>query len=337
MQKDSHKITTFTGVPRQSWYWVAAGILLSLLLHIISITELPNNERNPLLPAPKSTAKHEDVKVNIVKKKKDLAHKAPDPQKLLETPLAKTEAPKAPSRLGAQDHIAEKEKKVSSLLPRPKAADPGQLGREIQEKKAGRPEPQVAQEKPLLEQPKPLTMTPKKSAATLAHKQKITSMTAPDGTVIVPSKEKMTPRTAYEKLMPTSKEMTNQVAAGYQDYVEDAVETGDKIDLNTTNFRFIGYFTSIRKAFELVWVYPSEAVRRGLQGETHVEFTINKDGTVTRIKVVESSGHKILDEAVVEALKLASPFGPLPPGYNKDHLTIVGSFRYVLTNFANGP
>lgn len=337
LKNDAHKITLFTGVPRQSWYWVLAAILVSLLLHIISITELPNHDRNPLLPAPKATTKHEDVKVNIVKKKKDPNSKSRKPQKILETPLAETKAPKVASRLGAQDHIAEVEKKVSNLLPRPKAADPGQLGRDIKAQKAVRPSPETAQEKAKPEKQKPLTMTPKKSAITEARKQKLPSITAPDGTVIVPSQEKMKPRTPYESLMPNSKEMNNQVAAGYQDYVDDEVETGDKIDMNTTNFRFIGYFTSIRKAFELVWVYPGEAVRRGLQGEVHVEFTIQKDGKVSRIKVVETSGHKILDDAVVEGLKLASPFGPLPSSYDKDHLTIVGSFRYVLSNYASGP
>lgn len=325
----------FTGVPRQSWYWVVAAILVSLLFHIISITELPNRLHNPMLPAPKSTAKHEDVKVNIVKKKKDTVAKKPDAQKILETPLPETAPPTEASRLGAQDHIAEKETKVSNLLPRPKAADPGQLGRDIKAQKAGKPAPQTAQEQPKPETT-PMTMTPRKSAAAEANRQKMPSITAPDGTVIVPSQEKMKPRNKYESLMPSSREMNNQVAAGYQDFVEDAVETGDKIDMNTTNFRFIGYFTSIRKAFELVWVYPAEAVRRGLQGEVQVEFTIQKDGKVSKIKVVETSGHKILDDAVVEGLRLASPFSPLPPGYNKENLTVVGSFRYVLTSFAGG-
>lgn len=326
----------FTGVPRQGWYWVVAGILLSLLLHIISITELPNHGRNPLLPAPKSTTKLEDVKVNVVTKKKPAdANKGKDPDKILETPLAKTAAPKVPSRLGAQDHATEKETKVSDKIPRPKAADPGQLGRDLKTQKAQeRPSPQTAEQPKPMTKPQPLTMTPKKTAE--ADRPKSNILIAPDGTVIVPGQERMKPRNKYESLMPSSRELQNQVAAGYQDHVEDEVETGDKIDLNTTNFRFIGYFTSIRKAFELVWVYPSEAVRRGLQGETHVEFTIEKNGSVSKIRVVESSGHKILDVAVVEALRLASPFGPLPPGYNKERLTIVGSFRYVLTNYAGG-
>lgn len=321
----------FTGVPRQGWYWVVAGILLSLFFHIISLIELPNHGRSPLLPAPKTT-RTEDVQVNIVTKKKTSDEaKAKDPSKILEAPLSETAAPKVATRLGAQDHVTDKETKISDKLPRPKAADPGQLGRDIQTKKAQ--ERVVAETQPTAEKKSaPMTMTPDKTAVTERPKSNI--MIAPDGTVIVPSQDRMKPRNKYESLMPNAAELTNQVAAGYQDHIDDDIAIGDKIDLNTSNFRFIGYFTSIRKAFELVWVYPSEAVRRGLQGETHVEFTIEKNGEVSKIRVVESSGHKVLDIAVVEALRLASPFGPLPSGYQKDRLTVVGSFRYVLQGYA---
>ncbi len=327
MKRHNHKVILFTGLPRQSWYWVFAAILVSLLLHILSITELPDRERHPLLAPPKIKPSTEKVTVNVVKKK--LAVKKTEPsEKILEAPLAPTEAPTAPSRLGAQDHIAEKETKISNLLPRPKAADPGQLGRDLKSEKA------APKQKQIVQAPKPPTLTPEKSEQ---NKKIIPQLVAPDGTVMVPQKDKMKPRNSYEALIPTPREMTQQMAAGYQDYVEDEVDVGDKVDLNTTNFRFIGYFTSIRKAFELVWSYPSEAVRRGLQGEVQVEFTIQKDGKLSRVKVVESSGHKILDDAVTEALRLASPFGPLPSGLKKDHLTVVGSFRYVLTNYAGGP
>jgi protein TonB len=323
LKQPTHKVTMFTGVPKQGWYWIFAGIILSLLLHIISIIELPNHGRNPLLPAPKSKSKLDDVKVNVVTKKK------PSPQndiqkKILETPLEPTAAPTKDSRLGSQDHIAEKETKIDSRIPRPTAADPGQLGRDLKTQ---------TEKKISAVKPKPMTITPK-SVETERKQPNI--VLAPDGTVIAPGFERLKPRNKYESLLPNAAELQNQVAAGYADHIDDDVATGDKIDMNTSNFRFIGYFTSFRKAFENVWVYPSEAVRRGLQGVTHVEFTIERDGKVSKIKVVQTSGHKILDVAVVEAIRLASPLGPLPTGYGKDRLTVTGSFTYVLTSYAGG-
>jgi TonB family protein len=159
-------------------------------------------------------------------------------------------------------------------------------------------------------------------------------ITSPSGKVALSKQQTNSVRQAYEALMPRAGDMNKQVSTGYQDYIDENLEIGDRIDLNTNNFRYLSYFTSIRKALDLVWVYPSEAVQRGLQGEAKVEFTILKDGRVERIRVLDGSGHKILDEAVVEAIKLAGPFTPLPIGLQKEKLTIVGSFRYVLSSFA---
>lgn len=328
MKKATHKITLFTSVPRQSWYWVAAGILLSLLIHVISITELPDSRQNPLLPAPR-TKSEQQVKVNIVQKPKKLEPKPDaDARKILEAPLAPTEAPKAPSRLGAQDHIAEKETRISNELPRPKAADPGLMGQDMKTQK-----PQVARPKvEKRETPQTMTLTPDRVPPDAKGKR---SLTSPDGTVVLPdAAPRAKPRNKYETLIPTQKEMANQVAVGYQDFVDDDVDVGDRVDMNTTNFRFLGYFTGLRKDIEMVWTYPPEGSRRGLQGVVRVEFTIRKNGEVSRIKILDTSGHKILDDAVVEAIKLAQPFSPLPPGYSKDKLTVVGSFTYVLTTYA---
>ena len=73
-----------------------------------------------------------------------------------------------------------------------------------------------------------------------------------------------------------------------------------------------------------------EARRQGMQGIVDAEFVINKDGSLKGIKVVRSSGYRILDDAVVDALRLAAPFSPLPTGIAKDKILVSGSFRYVL-------
>ena len=110
--------------------------------------------------------------------------------------------------------------------------------------------------------------------------------------------------------MPQSIELADSRAAGYQDYIDEKLEIADSIDLNTTDYRFIGYFSNLRKAFEMVWRYPSEA-RGGLQGSVSVRFTILKSGKLKYAKVVDSSGYPILDDAVIEALELAAPYDPL--------------------------
>lgn len=326
MKRESHKITLFMGLPRQGWFWLALTVLFSAVIHLISLVNLDKLTGISGLPHPKSRSQTSKVTVKITEKPK-LHEKREDPekmQKLVEAPLVPTEAPKNSSYMGAQDHKTIQETRVSNLLPRPKAADAGSAGQEKLSQKSVEKQlarkGQKSQERPMQKQ---VAIPNKKTELLLS----------PNGSVSIDQPARK-PRNAYESLMPQVDEMRKQVAAGYQDYVDDGVELGERVDLNTTNFRYLAYFTSIRKAFELVWTYPADAVRRGLQGEVKVEFTIQRNGTVARIKILDSSGHKILDDAVVEAIKLAAPFTPLPEGMKKDRLTVVGSFRYVLTNYA---
>ena len=333
MKQNSHKITLFTGLPRQGWYWLLVIVAFSFLIHLISIVNLDKLPNTASLPYPKSKSDSAKVTVKItqkpkIKKKTEQEANNEKMQRLLETPLAPTEKPKVPSRLGAQDHAVETESKISAQIPRPKAADAGQAGHDAKAQKAAKAQPPPV----AAEQPKEHKM--EKTPAVREQKKVKPMLLSPQGTVSVPRPLENKPRNIYESLMPRSEEMVQQVQAGYQDYVDDEVEVGERIDLNTTNFRYLGYFTSIRKAFEMVWTYPAEAVQRGLQGEVKVEFTIQKDGKVSRIRIVSSSGHRILDDAVVEALRMASPFSPLPDGMQKEKLTVVGSFRYVLTTYA---
>lgn len=48
--------------------------------------------------------------------------------------------------------------------------------------------------------------------------------------------------------------------------------------------------------------YPGRALQRGIQGEVLASFTINPDGSLTDIKIVEASPAQIFERAVLEAL-----------------------------------
>ncbi len=321
MSRTPNKLTLFWGLPRQGVFWLVAALMVSLLLHLLSFVGISRVSRPT--PFPFVTQQDQRIPVKILKKKKNSSEERK--KKLLETPLEQTTPPEKSTRLGAQDHAVLKETKTK-FQSQSKALDPGIQG--------------VTDLTPLTLKPayKPQKKVNTKETDSLTAEQKVSDssqkLVNPTAVVTIPRPRENKPRNVYESLIPKAHELANQVKAGYQDYIEEEVDTGDRIDFNTTNFRYLGYFTSVRKAFELVWVYPAEAVRRGLQGEVKLEFTIQKDGTVSRMRVIESSGHKILDEGVVEAIKLASPFAPLPSGMKKDRLTIVGSFRYVLTSYA---
>ena len=50
-------------------------------------------------------------------------------------------------------------------------------------------------------------------------------------------------------------------------------------------------------------IYPRTARRRGLQGKVVLEVFVYKNGTVRDLRVLTSSGYKILDKAAVKAVK----------------------------------
>ena len=136
------------------------------------------------------------------------------------------------------------------------------------------------------------------------------------------------PKLTYAQFLQESQR--SLTAGSHQDFIPDDLARGEAIDISTNEYRYIGYFSSLRKAIELAWNYPSQAVRRGQEGVVRLRFAIAADGTASRIKVMQSSGHRVLDVAIVDAIRLASPFSPLPKGIKSKQLTITGSFHYIL-------
>ena len=56
--------------------------------------------------------------------------------------------------------------------------------------------------------------------------------------------------------------------------------------------------------------YPPEAVARGLEGEAILMLRFAPDGTLIDVQIAKSSGHAILDEAALRAVRAAPRFAP---------------------------
>lgn len=76
--------------------------------------------------------------------------------------------------------------------------------------------------------------------------------------------------------------------------------------------------------------YPEEARRRNLHGSLRLLVAIKADGSVREISVLESSGHKILDDAAVQTIRLAAPFAPFPENMSAsiDQLEIIRTWVF---------
>lgn len=64
----------------------------------------------------------------------------------------------------------------------------------------------------------------------------------------------------------------------------------------------------ISAAIERAKTYPAMARRRGMEGTVYVSFRIGSGGESGEIRVLKSSGYKMLDEATMKVIKKAAPY-----------------------------
>jgi periplasmic protein TonB len=76
--------------------------------------------------------------------------------------------------------------------------------------------------------------------------------------------------------------------------------------------------------------YPEEARRRGLAGKVRVAVLINDKGGVEGVEILESSGVKVLDDAVIRIVRLAAPFGAFTDSMREeaDQFEIIRTFDF---------
>ena len=72
--------------------------------------------------------------------------------------------------------------------------------------------------------------------------------------------------------------------------------------------------------------YPDAARGKDLSGSLRIAVGINQDGSVYSVRILQSSGEQVLDQAAMHIVRLAAPFAPLPVALSQqvDVLVITG-------------
>lgn len=108
----------------------------------------------------------------------------------------------------------------------------------------------------------------------------------------------------------------------------------DTVDLSTQEFKYVSYFTNLKRKIEGVWNYPQESRMRGEQGKLFLEFTINSNGELEQIRLLDSSGYRALDNEAIRAIEVAAPYNPFPESWGElERLHIRASFEYHFRRF----
>jgi protein TonB len=84
--------------------------------------------------------------------------------------------------------------------------------------------------------------------------------------------------------------------------------------------------------------YPDEARHRQLHGQLVLTVGLGHDGRVKSVDIIQSSGHKVLDDAAIRIVHLAAPFPPIPQGRDDrgrkgvDELYITRTWQFLPGN-----
>ncbi len=92
------------------------------------------------------------------------------------------------------------------------------------------------------------------------------------------------------------------------------------VGARTQEYRFARYAEDWRIKVEKVGNlnYPEEAKRQKIYGSLQLVVNIKADGSVERVEIKRSSGHKELDEAAIRIVNLAAPYAAFPDDIRKD-------------------
>ena len=176
------------------------------------------------------------------------------------------------------------------------------------------PAPPPAAEKPKIE--KPVEEEPKPSKDALLLPSKDTSKKKPTPPPISRPGPSSAPTPAVQ--LPSSDEeaapgTSTGTAAGAGG---TAGIGGFKID--QADFKYPIYIDRMVAIMSVNWFKPAQVV----QTNPVVHFQIQRDGTITDVSLVSSSGLPFVDRAAMRAVYASSPLPPLPADYTGPHLGI---------------
>ncbi len=90
------------------------------------------------------------------------------------------------------------------------------------------------------------------------------------------------------------------------------------------------YQDMVKQRIEEARRYPSWTKRQGIEGVACLTFIVVSHGLSQDIKIIRSSGSRILDEEAAATIKRANPFPPIPQELNQDFVSMEVSIVFIL-------
>jgi len=178
------------------------------------------------------------------------------------------------------------------------------------------------------------------------------SKPAPDKKVLVQQKSNQVQKTAPKPVETEQKSKSvsvKQLLASTQSEIDLLTAQIDRVQQNQTRkpkrkyinsstqeYKYAAYLTAWRSKVERIGNlnYPEEAKKKKIYGNILMTVVLLPDGSVKSINIAKSSGHKLLDDAAINIVKLASPYAKFPDNIRNetDELVITRTWQFVNGN-----
>jgi periplasmic protein TonB len=206
--------------------------------------------------------------------------------------------------------------------------------------KSKREKPQIA-ETPL-SAAMPQIATPQKPQQTeQTRQQPLTTETSERKTLPETNEQQIEPTPSARQLL-TSKNMEIARLTAELERKSEAYARLPKrkaVSASTKEYKYAAYLDAWRRKVERIGNlnYPDQAKRDKLYGNLVLHVAVKADGSVEQVRVLHSSGHKILDDAAVRIVRLAAPYSPFPNEIRKetDILDITRTWQFLRSGKIN--
>ena len=105
-----------------------------------------------------------------------------------------------------------------------------------------------------------------------------------------------------------------------------------KLNISGSRQGGIGYYQEIKAVLERNKIYPKRARFMHIEGNVHVNFTIDQQGNVLSTHLVKTSNHQILDNAALKTIASSNPLPAIPKTLKISTLNITIPFEFSIKN-----
>jgi protein TonB len=102
--------------------------------------------------------------------------------------------------------------------------------------------------------------------------------------------------------------------------------------LDTKDKRYVPYAKLVKARLMQNWKYPEEALDKLIEGKLLALFSLDRQGRLLEIEIIQLSGFEVLDREAIRAIRASAAFPPFPSSVTVSRLNIEASFDYRLTS-----